>query len=84
MDEISKGTNDQLKDLESISMFAGKILEDMESTIEEYKNIKNLQLLCTKPVIYIFNVDEFTLGDDARRAELADSNNHRPARSTEG
>ena len=33
--------------------------------------LQSLQLLSAKPVIYVFNVDEFTLGDDARKKELA-------------
>ena len=34
--------------------------------------IQSLQLLSTKPVIYVFNVDEHTLGDDNRKNELAE------------
>jgi len=34
--------------------------------------IQKMQLLSTKPVIYVFNVDEVTLGDEIRRKELAD------------
>ncbi len=33
---------------------------------------KELQLLTLKPVIYLFNVDEETLGDEQRRRELAE------------
>lgn len=33
--------------------------------------IQGLQLLSAKPVIYVFNVDEQTLGNEARRAELS-------------
>ncbi len=33
--------------------------------------IRDLHLLTAKPVIYAFNVDEMTLTDDAKRAELA-------------
>jgi len=33
--------------------------------------VQSLQLLSAKPVIYIFNVDEFTLGNEARLKELA-------------
>lgn len=32
--------------------------------------LRSLQLLTLKPVIYIFNVDEQTLGDDAKKQEL--------------
>lgn len=34
--------------------------------------IQSLQLLSAKPVIYAFNVDEETLSNDAKRAELAE------------
>ncbi|HJM04409.1 MAG TPA: redox-regulated ATPase YchF [Candidatus Saccharimonadaceae bacterium] len=34
--------------------------------------IQSLQLLSAKPVIYVFNVDEHTLGDDNRKNELAE------------
>jgi len=34
-------------------------------------HLSDLQLLTAKPVIYLFNVDENTLGDDNRKAELA-------------
>ncbi len=34
--------------------------------------LQSLQLISAKPVIYVFNVDEFTLGDDTRKKELAD------------
>jgi len=35
--------------------------------------LADLHLLTDKPFIYVFNVDESTLGDEARRAELAAS-----------
>ena len=35
--------------------------------------LAELHLLTDKPFIYVFNVDEETLGDEARRAELAQS-----------
>jgi len=34
-------------------------------------DLAELQLLTAKPFIYVFNVDEAALGDEARRAELA-------------
>jgi GTP-binding protein YchF len=33
--------------------------------------IQSLQLLSAKPVIYVFNVDEFTLGDEAKKQQLS-------------
>ncbi len=33
--------------------------------------IQELQLLSAKPTIYVFNVDEFTLGDEAKKASLS-------------
>jgi GTP-binding protein YchF len=37
----------------------------------EYEHIADLQLLTTKPVIYLFNVDEAGLNDDERKQQLA-------------
>ena len=36
------------------------------------KSVQSLQLLSLKPVIYLFNVDEMTLTDEAKKAELGD------------
>ncbi len=41
-----------------------------EVTNVNTESTHGLQLLSAKPVIYVFNVDEQTLADDARRAEL--------------
>ena len=37
----------------------------------DYEAIYDMHLLTAKPVIYVFNVDEATLADDSRKAELA-------------
>ncbi|MDQ3064898.1 MAG: redox-regulated ATPase YchF [bacterium] len=37
---------------------------------EELEGLEDLQLLTTKPVIYVFNVDEKTLQDDAKKQGL--------------
>lgn len=37
---------------------------------EDLDGLEDLQLLTTKPVIYVFNVDEETLANEAKRAEL--------------
>ena len=42
--------------------------EDLRSDIAEFKQ---LQLLTTKPIIYLFNVDEATLTDTDKQAKLA-------------
>jgi GTP-binding protein YchF len=47
---------------------AGTPLSGIENLKHEY--IHDLQLLTAKPVIYAFNVDEETLTDDAKKAEL--------------
>lgn len=48
----------------------GKLASDLTDMNKDI--IQGLQLISTKPVIYMFNVDEFTLGNDARKQELAD------------
>ena len=37
----------------------------------DFEHIKDLQLITAKPVIYLFNIDEQTLIDEAKKAELA-------------
>lgn len=49
---------------------AGKLASEVTGVNKEV--IQNLQLLSVKPVIYLFNVDEFTLSDEARKKELSD------------
>jgi len=39
---------------------------------EDLEGLEDLQLLTMKSVIYVFNVDEATLGNDARKKELTD------------
>lgn len=39
-------------------------------TPKELEGLEDLQLLTTKPVIYVFNVDENTLSDEARKEQL--------------
>lgn len=57
--------------LESLkkTLEAGTPLSSLERL--EHKYIHDLQLLTAKPVIYAFNVDEETLTDEAKKAELA-------------
>ena len=52
---------------------AQKVLNDgkpLSSTTIDLAPIKELGLLTAKPFIYVFNVDEDVLGDDAKRKEL--------------
>jgi len=49
---------------------AGTLVSEMKGVDESA--LGELQLLSAKPVIYVFNVDEFTLDTPARRAELAE------------
>lgn len=59
---------EELKNLQA-ELEAGKLVSSIEGLNKE--SIQSLQLLSAKPVIYVFNVDEFTLGNEARKAELA-------------
>lgn len=59
---------EELKKLQA-ALEAGKLASSVDGLNKEV--IQSLQLLSSKPVIYVFNVDEFTLGDEARKAELA-------------
>lgn len=62
----------QIEELKRIqeALEQGKLASSVEGVNKE--TIQSLQLLSAKPVIYVFNVDEHTLGNDARRAELAE------------
>lgn len=52
-----------------VELETGKLASSVEDLDKDI--IQSLQLLSAKPVIYIFNVDEFTLSDETRKAELA-------------
>ncbi|MDB5163306.1 MAG: ychF [Candidatus Saccharibacteria bacterium] len=60
---------EEMKKLQS-ELEAGQLASEVESVSKEV--IQSLQLLSAKPVIYMFNVDEFTLGDEIRKQELTD------------
>ncbi len=64
-----RGQIEELKKLQ-VELEAGKLASEVEGVNKEV--IQSLQLLSAKPVIYMFNVDEFTLGDAARKQALAD------------
>lgn len=46
----------------------GKLASQMDVDLEL---VNDLQLITAKPVIYVFNVDEATLADESKKAELA-------------
>ncbi len=59
---------EELKRLQA-ELEQGKLASEVADVNKEI--VQSLQLLSSKPVIYVFNVDEFTLGDTARKTELA-------------
>ncbi|MGH7218574.1 MAG: redox-regulated ATPase YchF [Candidatus Microsaccharimonas sp.] len=63
-----RGEVEELKRIQT-ELEAGTLVSAMKDVNTEI--IQSLQLLSAKPVIYVFNVDEFTLGNEARKAELA-------------
>lgn len=63
----ARGQIEELKRLQT-ELEQGKLASSVEGLNTEV--IQNLQLLSSKPVIYVFNVDEFTLGDAARKETL--------------
>lgn len=64
----SKAEMEQLKRLQA-GLLEGKLAHEIPGLNTEV--IQGLQLLSTKPVIYVFNVDELGLADEARKKELA-------------
>ena len=60
---------EEIKKLQ-VELESGKLASEVIDVNTEV--IQSLQLLSVKPVIYLFNVDEFTLGDAARKQELSD------------
>lgn len=60
---------DALKNLKA-TLETGALASSVDGLSAEL--LQSLQLLSAKPVIYVFNVDEFTLGDEARKQELAE------------
>ncbi len=60
-------TMEYLEELKSV-LDAGKPLSSLGAL--DHDNLAGLQLLTAKPVIYAFNVDEETLTDEAKKAEL--------------
>jgi GTP-binding protein YchF len=58
---------DRLKDLQT-ALEQGRLVSELSEVNTEL--VQELQLLTAKPVIYVFNVDEFTLGDTAKKQAL--------------
>lgn len=65
----AKGEIEQLLKLQA-GLLEGKLAAEIPDLNTEL--IHTFQFLSTKPVIYVFNVDEVTLGNEIRKAELAD------------
>ena len=65
----AKAQIEEMKKLQ-VELEAGKLASDVDSVNTEV--IQSLQLLSSKPVIYMFNVDELTLGDEAQKQALRD------------
>lgn len=65
---LARGQIEVLKALQT-ELEAGKLASEVEGLNKE--GIQSLQLLSAKSVIYVFNVDEHTLGNEARKQELA-------------
>ncbi len=51
----------------------GLVISKVDAKKLDHQALADLHLLTDKPFIYVFNVDEATLGDEARRAELIKS-----------
>lgn len=66
---LARGQIEELKKLQT-ELEAGRLASEVTTVSKEV--IQSVQLLSAKPVIYMFNVDEFTLGDPARKQALAD------------
>lgn len=64
-----RGQIEDLKKLQS-ELEAGKLASQIDGLNKD--SVQSLQLLSAKPVIYVFNVDEFTLGNETRKQELTE------------
>lgn len=68
--KANPGTKQQIETLEKLSVELEKGRLASEVTELNTESIQGLNLLSAKPVIYVFNVDETTLGNEARCSEL--------------
>ncbi len=65
---LARSQIEMLKKIQ-VELEAGTLASEIEGLDKEV--IQSLQLLSSKPVIYVFNVDETVLADEARKQELA-------------
>lgn len=68
-DPTARAQIEELKKLQ-VQLEAGVLASEAEGVNKEI--IQSLQLLSSKPVIYMFNVDEFTLSNEPRKQTLAE------------
>lgn len=68
-DPSARAQIEELKKLQ-VQLEAGRLASEAEGVNKEI--IQSLQLLSSKPVIYMFNVDEFTLSNEPRKKTLAE------------
>jgi hypothetical protein len=68
-DSTARAQIEELKKLQ-VELEAGRLASEAQGVNKDI--IQGLQLLSSKPVIYMFNVDEFTLGDEAHKQTLAE------------
>ncbi len=66
---IARKSVEQLTQIKA-ALEQGKLVSELDDVNTEL--IQELQLLTAKPVIYIFNVDENTLGDEAKKRTLSE------------
>lgn len=71
---VDRGLLPQIETLTSVRevVAGGEMVSRHPRLMERRAQFADLHLLTAKPVIYVFNMDETGLGDDARRAELRD------------
>jgi hypothetical protein len=62
---------ENLRDVLNTNKPIVQALDLSDLTPEQSVVLRELQLLTTKPVIYVFNIDEETLTDEARKKELS-------------
>lgn len=69
--KANQAVREQIETLKKLQaeLEAGKLASEVEGLDKEV--VQNLQLLSTKPVIYVFNVDELVLSNEDRKRELA-------------
>ena len=66
---IARAQIEEIKKVQK-ALEEGQLASELKDMNKEV--VQSLQLISTKPVIYMFNVDEFTLGNEDRKKELAD------------